>query len=84
MAGPRIFGLLAAIRDGGYDVVLVQELFIMRLGPFAATGNYEMFHAGVCVCMYVCIAQSVYSCICGFGVRIVYYEARTVCCDWEL
>lgn len=37
----RLAGLLASIESSNYDLVLIQELFIFRLGPFAVSDNFD-------------------------------------------
>jgi hypothetical protein len=37
----RLAGLLASIEISNYDLVLIQELFIFRLGPFAVSDNFD-------------------------------------------
>eukprot|EP00960_Hanusia_phi_P040669 754582-Hanusia_phi.AAC.19 len=41
----RLDCLLNAIAQNGYDVVMIQELFLLRIGPFAITRNLEYFVA---------------------------------------
>ena len=41
----RLDCLLNAIAQNAYDVVMVQELFLLRVGPFAITRNLEYFVA---------------------------------------
>ena len=42
-ASKRLDCLVKAIETGGYDIVMLQELFLLRLGPFANTHSFEKF-----------------------------------------
>lgn len=37
----RIDGFGEHVREAGYDVVLLQEVFLFKLGPFGTTANFE-------------------------------------------
>jgi len=42
-ASKRLDCLFNAIEEGGYDVVMLQELFLLRCGPLANTRSFETF-----------------------------------------